>query len=375
MSIRDLNVAVPMRSQTELTLFSEWQVAGGIERVMLNLAGGLAELGVEVDLVVPRNGGLYPGLLDSRVKLIDLNASSMLASIPALVRYLRKARPAAVLSAHEHANVAALWAKKMSRVSARMVISMHLALLGGRPDKRDRWLTLATKCSYRLADRIVAASRAVADDICKRQPALASRVSVLPYPLISPSLFREASQPVEHPWFRPGEPPVVLSVGRLCSPQKDFATLITAFAQVRRRQPCRLIILGEGPDRAKLSAMIESLGIGSDAALPGFQANPFAFMKRAATFVLSSRHEGMPCVLIEALACGVPVIATDCPGGSAEALAHGKHGHLVPVGDAEALASTLSRVLQGGGIIPREASWKPFLVESAARQYRDILLP
>ena len=120
--------------------------------------------------------------------------------------------------------------------------------------------------------------------------------------------------------------------------------------------------------------MVQSLGIGPDVALPGFQANPFAFMKRAAVFVLSSRNEGLPSVLIEALACGVPAIATDCPGGSAEALAHGKHGHLVPVGDAGALARTLSRVLEGGGIIPREESWRPFLVDSVAPQYRQILL-
>ncbi|MEO8428852.1 MAG: glycosyltransferase [Verrucomicrobiota bacterium] len=362
---------------TKLSLFTEWQVAGGIERVMLNLAGGLAALGLGVDLVVARDHGLYPGLLDPRVRLIDLKASSMLASIPALVRYLREARPAAVLSAHEHANVAALWANKLSRASARMVISIHSlisARVGDRPVKLDPWLTLAAKCFYHWADDIVAVSRGVADDFGRRQPSLASRVSVVPNPLITPSLFHQASQPVDHAWFRPGEPPVVLSAGRLCAP-KDFATLLNAFAQVRRLHSARLVILGDGPDRASLCSIAESLGIGHDVALLGFQANPFAFMQRAAVFVLSSQNEGMPSVLIEAFACGVPVVATGCPGGVSEALAQGRHGHLVPVGDAGALASALSRVLQGGGIIPREESWKPFLVDSVARQYRDILLP
>ena len=140
-------------SGTKLTLFSEWHVAGGIERVMLNLAGGLAELGLGVDLVVPRSGALYEGLLDPRVRLIDLKASRMLASIPALVRYLRQARPAAVLSAHEHANVTALWARKLSRVSTRMVVSIHLTQPGDRAGKPDPLAQLGDKVLLSLGGR------------------------------------------------------------------------------------------------------------------------------------------------------------------------------------------------------------------------------
>ena len=136
----------------------------------------------------------------------------------------------------------------------------------------------------------------------------------------------------------------MLGVGRLHA-QKDFSTLIAAFGEVRRERPARLILLGEGAERARLEAQAQDSGFAADIALPGHVENPFAFMRRSAVFALSSRYEGLPGVLIQALACGCPAVATDCPSGPREILKDGAIGPLVPVGDAAALAAGIRRCL------------------------------
>src|SRR5262249_54469789 len=146
-------------------------------------------------------------------------------------------------------------------------------------------------------------------------------------------------------WFAAGSPPVVLGVGRLAL-QKDFSTLIKAFAHVRSRAPARLLILGDGEKRVELEVLVKELGLTADVCLLGYVDNPFAYMRRCAAFVLSSEYEGLPNSLIEAMACGAPVISTDCPCGPAEILDGGRYGLLVPVGDVEAMAAAISATLQ-----------------------------
>src|SRR5262249_37227290 len=150
--------------------------------------------------------------------------------------------------------------------------------------------------------------------------------------------------PLSHPWFAPGSLPVILGVGRLTW-QKDFPTLIKAFALVRSRQPARLLILGEGEKRLELETIVKELGLAADVCLPGYVDNPFAYMHRCSAFVLSSASEGLPNSLIEAMACGAPVISTDCASGTAEILENGRYGPLVPVGDVEAMATAISATL------------------------------
>jgi len=162
--------------------------------------------------------------------------------------------------------------------------------------------------------------------------------------VVTPDLFRRADEPVEHPWLQPGQPPVLLGVGRLTR-QKNFPNLIRAFARVRTQQPSRLMILGEGEDRSALETLIAELGLQGEVSLPGFVQNPYAYMKRAAMFVLSSDWEGLPTVLIEALALGTPVVSTNCPSGPMEILRGGVLGRLVPMQDAEALAQAITASL------------------------------
>jgi glycosyltransferase involved in cell wall biosynthesis len=195
---------------------------------------------------------------------------------------------------------------------------------------------------------------------------------VLPNPVVTPELVECAAQPLDDPWFTAGAAPVVLGAGRL-DQQKDFPTLIRAFAAVRSKRAARLVILGEGPERARLESLVEELGIGEHVRLPGFVSNPFSYMARAAVFVLSSAWEGMPGVLIQAMACGAPVVATDCESGPREVLASGKYGRLVPVGDHAALAEAIAATLDAPtSTLPPEAL-EPYTCEGAVDRYLHLL--
>jgi glycosyltransferase involved in cell wall biosynthesis len=178
---------------------------------------------------------------------------------------------------------------------------------------------------------------------------------------------------VTHPWFAPDQPPVILGVGRLTA-QKDFVNLLRAFAIVKQSRPSRLVILGDGPERAALGDLIDRLDLVSDVDMPGFDANPYSYMSRAAVFVLSSAWEGLPTVLIEAMACGTPVVATDCRSGPAEILVGGRFGELVPVGDAAALAAAILRTLERPSPQALRVRAGDFSIERAVDRYADLAL-
>jgi glycosyltransferase involved in cell wall biosynthesis len=226
--------------------------------------------------------------------------------------------------------------------------------------------------SYPWADGIVAVSQGVADDLAQQIGIPRERIQVILNPIVTPELQRKAKAPLEHPWFSPGQPPVVLAVGRL-HPQKDYPTLLEAFAQVRQARPARLLILGEGGERSRLEALIHQLGLEEDVSLPGFVENPFAYMSHASVFVLSSRWEGLPTVLIEALYCGAPLVATDCPSGPREILANGQYGRLVPVSDVRALAKAVEVTLDGDTPSPPPESWRPFELKTVVDQYTRLM--
>jgi glycosyltransferase involved in cell wall biosynthesis len=165
-------------------------------------------------------------------------------------------------------------------------------------------------------------------------------------PVINDQMLTNAKEPVTHEWFKSMGILVILGVGKL-EPQKDFPNLIHAFAKVHETRPARLVILGWGPDRPELEALIQTLGLEADVALLGYVENPYAYMARSSVFALSSAWEGLPTVLIEAMALGLPVVSTDCESGPAEILADGKYRYLTPVGDSAALAEGILRVLGG----------------------------
>lgn len=361
----------------KLTLFIPSLLGGGAERVIVNLSRGFVEQCLDVDLVLAKAEGPYLSQVSPTVRVVDLRTSRVLASLPGLVRYFRQERPWALLSALNHANVVALWAKNFARVPTRVVVSVHNTISlasANAPSLRARLTPMWVHTFYRWADAVVTVSQGVAEDLIRLTGLPREKVRVIYNPVVTPELFAKAKEPLDHPWFAPGEPPVVLSVGRLTA-QKDYTTLIRAFALVRKERPARLMILGEGEERSKLGALVRELGLEQDIALPGFVENPYKYMKGAAVFVLSSAWEGFGNVLVEALALGTPVVSTDCPSGPMEILEGGKWGALVPVGNVDALGRAILKTLTQQEAPPGacERMVERFSLERVVDQYLEVL--
>lgn len=348
---------------------------GGAERVAINLARGFADRGMATDLVVVNGRGEFAAEIPLGVRLVDLGASRVIFGLPALAAYIRRERPAAVISFMDHAGIVALWARRLSGTSTPVICTAHTTLAQATRNSstlRNRLLPALVRASYPSADEVVAVSHGVARGISQASGLPLSRIRVIYNPVISKELLSHVQQTPDHPWFGPGEPQVILAVGRL-APAKDFGTLLKAFAEVRRQRPVRLMILGEGDERAALTALAANLGVAEDVALPGFRENATAYMAAAAVFVLSSAWEGLPTVLIEALAAGTRVVSTDCPSGPREILQDGRLGALVPVGDAAALAKAIVDTLdRPAGVIPADAL-APFTRDAAVDSYLRLL--
>lgn len=333
--------------KTLITLYLPSLCGGGAERVMLNLAQGFAKRGHVVDLVLARAEGPYLKEVPGDVQVVDLRASRVLASLPGLVNYLQEKRPAVLLSALDHANITALWAGKISRVPTRRVISVHnflSSLSQTAISTRDRLMPQWAKMFYRWADQVIAVSQGVAEDLSTLTGLPSEKIKIIYNPVVTPGLTDKARVPVRHPWLSQTEIPVILGVGRL-NKAKDFPTLINALKLVHKQRQARLLILGEGEERPFLEELIHRLGLYHDVELCGFVNNPYQYMARAAVFVSSSMHEGFGNVLVEAMACGCPVVSTDCPGGPAEILGKGVYGFLVPVGDADMMAGKIIQTI------------------------------
>jgi glycosyltransferase involved in cell wall biosynthesis len=344
---------------------------GGAERVAINLAEGFASLGVATDLVTVSGRGELAAQVPRGVRLVDLGKSRVIFGLPGLVAYLRTERPRAVISFMDHAGVVALWARRLSGVPTRVICTVHNTPSQAAPNSasvRSRVMPALLRAFYPSADEIVAVSHGVARDLCDATGFPLERVRVIYNPVITEALVAAAGEAPGHPWLTDGGPPVVLGVGRLAR-QKDFASLIRAFKLVRDRRPARLLILGEGPERPALEALARELGLEGEVAMPGFLAGAQACMARAGVFVLSSAWEGLPTVLIEALAAGVPVVATDCPSGPREILRGGELGHLVAGGDVAALADGILAALEGDAReVPRD-DLREFTQEVASEAY------
>ncbi|MBA2747160.1 MAG: glycosyltransferase [Tatlockia sp.] len=373
----------PAQKNTDVSLFVPNMDGGGAERVMLQLAQGFAQKGLKVDLVLARAEGAYLSKVPPEVRLVDLKSKSpvILFKTLALVDYLRQERPKIILSALDIVS-AATWAKRLAKVPTQVIMSVHTNLSYQFEDKPDlvvgKLRAALVRWFYPLADGIIAVSRGVADDVAHLANLPPEKVKVIYNPVITPDIGEKAAAPVDNPWFAPGEPPVILGVGRLVR-QKDFATLIRALAIVRQHTPARLVILGDVDKREpaikpELKSLITELGLEESVALPGFVDNPYAYMAKAKVFALSSIYEGFGNVIAEAMAVGTPVVSTNCKSGPAEILENGKYGKLSPVGDSQALAeaiiATLAQPMEPELLRQRA---KAFSVETVVEQYIEVL--
>lgn len=364
-----------------LAIFLPGLYDGGAERVMLNLAAGLVEFGFDVDLVLAQAEGPFLDNVPASVRIVELNSEHLSAqrtlfSLPSLVRYLRSERPDAMLSSLNYANIIALWAKRLAGVPLRLSISEHNTFSREREQLTGqyRWLLHGLmRRFYPQADTIIAVSEGVADDLASVLGIPHEHIKVIYNPVITPELQTKKEARPEHPWFGKNQPPVVLAAGRLTK-QKGFDVLIRAFAEVRSQRVVRLLILGEGEDRSALIDLLRGLDLEQDVALPGFVSNPYSYMANASLFVLSSRWEGLPTVLVEALYCGPPIISTDCPSGPREILKNGEYGQLVPVDDIGCLAQAINSVLDGKTLPIPQTSWQAFALDTVLGQYVKTLL-
>ena len=343
---------------------------------MKHLIPAMARRGYSVDLLKVREHGPELGEVPEGVRVIDLGTRHTYNSLGAVVRYLRRERPVALLADKDRVNRTALLARCLARVDTRLVlssgttISIDLAHRGAF----ERWLQRNSMGKlYRYADQVIVTCEGVADDMSAYTGLPRHLIQAVPSPVVPERLFREPQPRPEHPWFAPGQPPVILGMGEL-GWRKDFPTLIRAFARVRERLSCRLVILGRGRQQQALEALAGELGVSGDVDFPGFQPNPYGFLAHAALFAFTSRWEGLGFALIEALALGTPSVSTDCPSGPREILRDGEYGRLVPVGDAEALAlamlDTLNNPLPRDRL--REAAY-PYGIEQSTTAYLKVL--
>jgi glycosyltransferase involved in cell wall biosynthesis len=358
-----------------IAFFLPTLAGGGAERVILNLAEGISERGLSVDLVVASAEGPLLAQLGPAVRLLDLRAPRVIRSVVPLTSYLRRERPRVLVSSMSHANLVALWAARLARRSTPVMVTVHNTMSRSTAQQgrlaEKVWPHLL-RTFYPWSACIIAVSQGAADDLARSSRIPRDRVEVVYNPVITPEMIQQAQRSPEHPWFGFGEPPVIVAVGRLTG-QKDFATLIRAFAAVRRCRSVRLLILGEGEDRLLLETLARELGVADVVALPGFRDNAVAYMAKSAVFVLSSAWEGLPTVLIEALAAGTRVVSTDCPSGPREILQGGRLGALVPVGNAPALAAAITEALaRPASPLPLDAL-APFTRDAAVDHYLRLI--
>ena len=387
---------------------------GGAQRFAIRLAGPLIERGHRVDILLGRFRVAYPDCLPQGMRLYypgirksdrevirrcrergvaaqaltinplstardwlalrrqrrGININTKDAVFAHLVaRYIRQERPMLLLSAVSTANFAAVNGAELAAGSRPVVISVRSSIDLDYSEYEQR----LARMLYPRADAVVAVSRGVAGEAQQLLGANAERVHTIYNPIPSDAIWGAAQEEVVHPWFADGQPPVILSVGRE-APAKDYPTLVEAFGLLRRRVNARLVIMGQlsEPYRAGLIDQARNHGVEADLGFIDFDENPFRYMRRAGLFALSSLWEGLPNVLLEALACGAPVVSADTPHGPREILEDGKWGKLTPVGDAPALAQAMVETLQGDR--PPEAALRGRAADFSEQRAADAYL-
>lgn len=332
----------------KIAVFTQDFMGGGAERMMINLANGMADKGHTVDLIVVRNHGPYKNLIDSNINIVTLGGKKVLFSIWGLTRYLKKEKPEILYSTLKHVNIAAILANKLSGNKTKTVIreACHLLTTGNKQILQKIAYCLVP-IFYKKADAIVAVSEGVAESIVEYCNIPFDRIHILPNPSVTNELIEKSKKLPKHPFFNNKNTKVILGVGRLTY-QKNFDHLIKAFSLLQKEseQNIKLIILGDGEDRSMLEKLVRDLNLHESVSLPGFVDNPYSYMKKASLFVLSSRFEGSPNVLVEAMACGTPVISTDCPSGPKQILDDGKFGLLIPINDKKKLSDAMNHSIQ-----------------------------
>lgn len=364
---------------TKIAVFMQNLAVGGVIRRVTRTAKFFLEYGCTVDFVILCREQCHESQVPAEIRVVRLGATRAATSVLSCVRYLRRERPDAVLSLSTHVNIVTVAASKLAGVPTRIVLNEV-----NPPASERRWLNLSYSnrmmyrllpYAYRRADRVVPNAHFVAKQLTETFGLPPDLVHVIYNPVVSSDLIRESMQTIDHPWFLKRQGPLIMGVGRLAY-QKGFDVLIRALAKLRPSQPeARLILVGDGPDRRDLEILVDNLHLRDVVDFVGFQDVAVAWIAKADLLVLPSRYEGLPNVLIEALAVGTPVTATTCPGGSREVLDDGRYGSLVSPDDVDSLANAIQDSLiapPSPELLQQRA--KLFDVRVRAKEYLDVLL-
>lgn len=344
----------------------------GVDRIVKNLLPGMVAAGYSVDLLKIQEHGPQLSGEGHGVRVIELKAKHVYTALPELVSYLRRERPTVLLTDKDKVNRTAILARRMAGTQTRLSVRIGTTVSVNLKSRGiiDRFLQrISMRYLYRSAEAVLMPSDGAADDFSKSTGLSRQLITVVPSPIVTPDFKIRSEEPIDHSWFQEDEPPVILGVGELSS-RKDFATLLRAFAAMPDNGSYRLVILGRGQQKSALQILAEQLNIADRFYLPGFVPNPYPYMKRARLFAMTSRWEGMPVALIEALALGIPVVATDCPSGPREVLDNGRFGPLVPIRDVQALTQAMSQLLNSP---PRRETLleaaEPYHLENSLSRY------
>lgn len=364
---------------TDLAIFLATSGHSSSDRLANNLAPALARRGYTIDLLKIRDHGPHLDRLPSGVRVVDLGTRHVYSSLLKLAHYLRRTQPVSMFCDGDRLNHTALLARALAGVSTQLTLSLGTTV---SVDLAYRGLAqrLKTRLSigwlYPLADNVIVTSNAAAEDATLRTGLRRNLIEAVPRPVVPASVFEDEFVRPDHPWFKDGGPPIIMGLGELLS-RKDFVTLIRAFARLLPQYPSRLMILGRGRDRERLRATAHELGVGEAVEFPGFVTTPYPWLAQASLFVATPLWDVLGYALIEALAVGVPSVATDCPSGPREILDQGRYGPLVPVGDHEALASAMLATLRKP--LPKatlQEAARPYEIESATTAFvRALKLP
>lgn len=363
-----------MTDATRIAIFVSTSGHSGVDRAMKHLVPELVGRGYHVDVLKVRRHGPDIRFSHPRLRVIDLGTRHTYSAVFAIARYLKANRPAVMLSDKDRVNRTALAARLLAGTATRLVFSSGTTISIDLDHRGafERWLQRNSMGKlYPYADQVIVTCAGVADDMAAYTGLDRAKIRPVASPVVPDALLEQAFERPDHPWFEPGQPPVILGVGEICE-RKGFDILLQAFARLRKDQPCRLMILGKGGRREALLEMAAGLGVAEDFALPGYVDNPYAYMAHACLFAMTSRWEGLGFVLIEAMAVGTPVVSTDCPSGPSEILHGGQFGRLVAVDDVAALHGAIAETLQAP-LPPAtlKAAVRPYTVSAATDAYLE----
>jgi len=360
---------------------------GGAERVTINLLNGLDAEKFNLFLILGKKEGYYLNEISRKIPIIDLRTLCSLKLFFGLIKQFRKEKPDIFISIFPRFTIISMFAKIFSRSKTKFVIiehspfSMTTKNISSFIHKQIArfGFSYLMKFFYPKAQALLCVSKGVAVDF-KEIVNIQNKIKVIYSPIISKEIYALAKKPVKHPWFLDQKTPIIIAVGRLCK-AKDYPTLIKAFSLVESMQPARLIILGKDnkEQRKKMEQLINSLEISNNVSFLGVQENPYKFMSKSLIFVLSSIQEGFPTVIVEAMACGVPVVSTDCNSGPNEIIKNNENGFLVPVGNEKLLADAILKLIENPFLrnkFSEEGKKRAldFEVEKSIRKYEQFFL-